>query len=147
MNINAMDPNATMNTSTSTTVTSSSSSTGYYDESDNNTNTQTNSEPKSTSNACTTAMSQANFNKMKESVESKPFSETKMSTAKVATKNACLSVNQIKVIAKLFSMDEDKLAYAKYAYDYCVDKANYYQVSEVFSFSSTTDELNEFLTH
>jgi len=27
-----------------------------------------------------------------------------------------------------------------------VDKANYYQVSDVFSFSATTDELNEFLT-
>jgi hypothetical protein len=78
-------------------------------------------------------------------VEAKPFSDTKMSTAKVATKNSCLSVSQVKEICKLFSMDDDKLTYAKYAYDYCVDKANYYQVSEVFAFSSTTDEFNKFL--
>jgi hypothetical protein len=82
---------------------------------------------------------------MKQSVESKPFSETKLSTAKVATKNNCLSVNQIKEICKLFSMDEDKLAYAKYAYEFCTEKGNYYQVSDVFSFSSSADELNAFL--
>lgn len=76
---------------------------------------------------------------------SKTFSDTKMSTAKVATKNACLSVKQVMEIAKLFSMDDDKLAYAKFAYDRCVDKANYYQVGEIFAFSTTTDELNKFL--
>jgi hypothetical protein len=90
-------------------------------------------------------MAAANFDKMKQSVEAKPFSDTKMSTAKVATKNSCLSTNQIKEICSLFSMDEDKLTYAKYAYDYCVDKANYYQVGDIFSFSTTTDDFNEFL--
>lgn len=29
-------------------------------------------------------------------------------------------------------MDDDKLAFAKYAYDYCIDKANYYQIGDVF---------------
>jgi hypothetical protein len=90
-------------------------------------------------------MGSADFGKLKQSVEAKPFSDTKMSTAKVATKNACLSVNQIKEICNLFSMDEDKLAYAKYAYDYCTEKGNYYQVGDVFSFSTSTDELNAFL--
>ena len=42
-------------------------------------------------------------------------------------------------------MDEDKLTYAKFAYDSCVDKGNYYTVSELFSFSTTTYEFNEFL--
>lgn len=92
------------------------------------------------------AMRQTSFNKMKASVEAKSFSDTKMSTAKVATKNNYLSVSQIKVIAGLFTMDDDRLTYAKFAYDYCVDKANYYQVSDVFKFSSSTDELNAFLS-
>ena len=85
------------------------------------------------------------FDKMKQSVEAKPFSDTKMSTAKIVAKNNCMSVNQVKEICKLFSMDDDKLTYAKFAYDYCVDKANYYQVSEVFAFSGTTEDLNAFL--
>jgi hypothetical protein len=146
MNVAGMENmnGGTMNTTSSTTVTSTSSSSGYS-------NTDTRSEATSSGAAapssvgCSRAMSPNDFSKMKQSVEAKPFSETKMSTAKVATKNNCLTVNQIKEICKLFSMDEDKLAYAKYAYEYCTEKGTYYQVGDVFSFSSSTDELNAFL--
>jgi hypothetical protein len=153
MNVTGMDPNAggqVMTTTSSTTVTSSSSSSSSSHAShgahsshhkDNGNATAANG-----SNAgCSTAMSSANFAKMKQAVESKPFSDTKMSTAKAATRNACLSVNQVKEICRLFNMDEEKLAYAKFAYDYATDKANYYEVSEVFSFSTTTDDFNQFL--
>ena len=145
MNVNGMDNmnGTTMNTTSSTTVTSSSSSSNSYSDNDVH---QTTTAPSAVSNSgCSKAMSSVDFSKMKQSVDSKPFSDTKMSTAKVATKNTCLSVNQIKEVCKLFSMDEDKLTYAKYAYDYCTDKANYYQVSDVFSFSTTADDLNAFL--
>jgi len=155
MNVNGMgvdQDNATIQTTTSTTVTSSHSSSGSMNTQVTeparpvNPNTNTNPSTNNVSKAgCSIPMNAGNFDKMKQNVESKPFSDTKMSTAKIATKNACLSVNQIKEICKLFSMDDDKLAYAKYAYDYCTEKSNYYEVSEVFSFSSTTDELNSFL--
>jgi hypothetical protein len=144
MNVTGMDPGTHVNTTTSTTVTTTSSSSGNA-YADNTSNNSQYSNTSTSSNGCSAPMSQAGFSNMKKSVEAKPFSDTKMSTAKVATKNSCLSVSQVKEICKLFSMDDDKLTYAKYAYDYCVDKANYYQVSEVFAFSSTTDEFNKFL--
>ena len=147
MNVSGMDPNGTnMNSTTSTTVTNSSSSnySSSNSNSDNNNSSYYSGPGKAT---CSTAMTAGDFSKMKQSVESKPFSDTKMSTAKVAAKNSCLSVNQVKEICKLFSMDDEKLAYAKFAYDYCIDKANFYQVSEIFSFSSTTEDLNKFLEH
>jgi hypothetical protein len=145
MNVNGMDleDHTNVQSSTSTTVTTTSSSSSSSPK-NNTTYTETQSSP-TTVSGCRGAMASASFDKMKQSVESKPFSDTKMSTAKVATKNNCISANQVKEICKLFSMDDDKLTYAKFAYDYCVDKGNYYQVSEVFSFSSTTDELNTFL--
>jgi len=146
MNVSGMDQSnqTSMNSSSSTTISShtSSSHSGNTEQKADNAGTPV----KTQAATCQTAMSPANFNKMKESIDSKPFSETKMSTAKVATKNACLSVKQIKEVVGLFSMDEDKLAYAKYAYAFCVDKANYYQVGDVFSFSASTEELNEFLS-
>jgi hypothetical protein len=157
MNVNGMDgtaPGTNVNTTTSTTVTSSSSSSGsgnfnneeHFNNERKNERQHSQTTPVTpTPIGCSVAMSGVSFAKMKQAVADKPFSETKMSTAKVATKNACLSVEQVKEICKLFSMDDDKLVYAKYAYDYCVDKANYYQVSEVFSFSSTTDDFNKFL--
>lgn len=144
MNVSDMESNTQVNSTTSTTVTKSSSSSNSYSNNNSQATQSTNSSPKNPE-TCKFAMSAASFTKMKESIESKPFSDTKMSTAKVATKNACLSLNQVKEITKLFSMDDDKLTYAKYAYAYCIEKANYYQVSDVFSFSSTTEELNAFL--
>jgi hypothetical protein len=145
MNVSGMDNGTTttsQTTSYTTTTTSSSSSSNSQPVKNN---TVSNQQVATTNTGCKAAMTPSNFETMKKSVESKPFSETKMSTAKIATKNNCVSVNQVKEICKLFSMDEDKLDYAKYAYDYCVDKGNYFQVSEVFSFSTTTDEFNEFL--
>jgi len=143
MNITGMDGGASMNSTTSTTVTQTTTYSGSSSISESSSGVQETAVPVKT--GCNAAMSPGSFSKMKQSIESKPFSDTKMSTAKVATKNACLSTDQVKDICKLFSMDEDKLTYAKYAYNYCVDKSNFYQVSEVFSFSSTADELNKFL--
>ena len=146
MNMSGMDPNSgSMNSTTSTTVTNSSSGSASNYDNGNNPANSTASSAGSNHSGCGNPMSAGSFAKMKQSVESKPFSDTKMSTAKVATKNTCMSVGQVKEICKLFNMDEEKLAYAKYAYDYTMDKANYYQVSEVFSFSTTTDEFNTFL--
>lgn len=138
MNVTGME--SQVQSTSSTTVTTTSSSQGMSSQA-------AVSEPAQpvSSSGCTSPMTASSFSTMKKSVESKPFSDTKMSTAKVATKNNCLSVNQVKEICKLFPMDDDKLAYAKYAYDYCVEKGNYYQVSEVFAFSSTTEEFNKFL--
>jgi len=151
VNINGMENGqGSMNSSSSTTVTTksstSSSSTGGGAAAVKNPSPKSEpvAQPVSTS-GCRGAMPGANYDKMKKAIDDKPFSDTKMSTAKVATKNSCLSVEQIKGICGLFSMDDDKLTYAKFAYNYCTDKANYYQVSEIFSFSGTTDSLNKFL--
>jgi hypothetical protein len=151
----SINVNGTGNTqsSTGTTVTSSSSVSGQTTTTGTGTKGGGTKNPNpgagattqpvaNTKTGCSVAMSEASYNKMKESVEDKPFSDTKMSTAKVATKNNCLSSAQIKGICELLSMDDDKLAYAKFAYDYCIDN---YTVSEVFSFSKTTNELNKFL--
>lgn len=148
MNVNAPEKGNTVHSSTSTTVTSSSSTSSSSSYSSGEGKGKQVGSPASTqpvSAGCSVAMNSASYDQMKKSIESKPFSDTKMSTAKVATKNACLSADQIKGICALFSMDDDKLEYAKYAYNFCIDKPNFYHVSEVFSFSTTTDELNSFL--
>jgi hypothetical protein len=94
---------------------------------------------------CTKAISASDFEAGKKSIKSQSFADTQLKVAKTFTKNNCLSVAQIKEIMSLFSFEQNKLEYAKFAYDYCVDKKNYYQLSEAFSFSSSADELNEFL--
>jgi hypothetical protein len=137
--------------STTVTTSSSSSSSGSGTEKNAATGKTAPAQPQEkavtagSAGGCRTAMDNASYDKMKKSIESKPFSDTKMSTAKIAAKNTCMSLAQVKGICSLFSMDDDKLSYAKFAYDYCLDKSSYYQVGDVFSFSATTEDFNKFL--
>jgi hypothetical protein len=48
-------------------------------------------------------------------------------------------------ILQLFTFEDNKLELAKFAYDYCIDRENYYRVNDVFTFSSSKDELSRFL--
>lgn len=79
------------------------------------------------------------------SIKRKSFSDTQLRLAKQITSSNCLTVGQIKRIARVFSFETTKLEFAKFAYDYSYDPENYWMINEIFSFSSSTDELDEFL--
>jgi hypothetical protein len=98
-----------------------------------------------TAKNCTFKMSTSDFQRAKSSVEKQSFAESKMKVAKQFTTSNCLSTDQIIEIVNLFSFEENKLDYAKFAYSKCVDKNNYFLVNDAFSFSSSTDELTEYI--
>lgn len=91
------------------------------------------------------AVSPSEFSKMKGAIDAKTFSDSKMTTAKQATKNKCLTCEQIKAIMLLFTFEEDKLEFAQYAYDKAMDQDSYYLVYDAFEFESSIDELNEYI--
>ncbi len=80
-----------------------------------------------------------------QSIKNKNFSDTQLTLAKQITNSNCLTVLQLKEIANIFSFEETKLEFAKYAYHYCYDPENYWQMNDIFSFESTTDELNKYI--
>jgi predicted lipoprotein with Yx(FWY)xxD motif len=82
---------------------------------------------------------------MKAAVDAKTFADSKMTTAKQATKNKCLTCDQIKALMLLFTFEDDKLEFAQYAYDNCADRDNYYLLYDAFEFESSIDELNEYI--
>jgi hypothetical protein len=154
MNVPNMDVQTSGTTTTTTTRTTTSSS------STNSTNSTVpahttrpsqpaQSQPSNTTIAgnanCTRSMDDASFAKAKQTIESKGFDDTKLSTAKQVTKANCLTTDQILEVMKIFGFEESRLEFAKYAYDYCFDQNNYYNVSQGFSFDSSTEELNEFI--
>jgi hypothetical protein len=94
---------------------------------------------------CSGPMNDTDYETLKTTVDDTPFADNKLAMARAATRSNCLSVAQIKGITELMSTDDHRLNYAKFAYDYCTEKKNYYQVSEAFSFPSTTQKLNKFL--
>jgi len=96
---------------------------------------------------CPYATSDADFSRAKRSVSNKNFSDAQMSTAKQVAKNNCLTSDQIFQLASIFSFESNKLEFAKYAYDFVYDPNNYYIVTDAFTFSSSTKELNDYIGH
>ena len=56
-----------------------------------------------------------------------------------------MNTTQIMNIMKIFSFEDTRMDFAKYAYQYCVDKKSYYKVSNTFSFESSKTELNNYI--
>jgi hypothetical protein len=91
-------------------------------------------------------VSNTDYNQIKASIEKERFANTKVTIAKQALKTKkCFTVEQIMGILQLFAFEDNKLELAKFAYDYCTDRENYYRVSDVFTFSSSKEELIRFL--
>lgn len=135
----------TMTTTTTTTTTNTVKSTSTPVAKQPTPAVQNSNPPVAKAQGCTVAASASDFATGKNSIKSQSFSDSQLKVAKTFTKNNCLSAAQIKEIMGMFSFEESKLDYAKYAYDFCVDKKNYYMLSDAFSFSSSSDDLNEFL--
>lgn len=91
-------------------------------------------------------MNNGNFNSALQTIRNQGFDESRLKTAKQIAQNNCLNTNQIVEICKIFGFEETRLDFAKFAFDACVEPQNYFKVNNVFSFSSSADELNDFIS-
>lgn len=94
---------------------------------------------------CMYAMSPYDFQQAKQSIGKQTFEDTKIQVVKQVAGANCLSTAQVKDLLQLFTFEENKLDLAKALYGVVVDKNNYYLVNDVFTYSSSVDELNDFL--
>lgn len=144
-------PGATTTTTTSTTTTTTSSNSNAVRQNPNTRPTRPAPTPTpapvevAKPAGCVNPVSNDNFQRGLSSVKNASFADEKEKIARQFTRNNCLSVNQILEMMKTFSFEENKLNYAKFAYDFCTDKGNYFQVNDGLTFSSSKDDLNEFL--
>ncbi len=90
-------------------------------------------------------MTSGNFNAALSTIEKQSFEDTRLKTAKQVINANCLNVNQIIQIANTFSFEDNKLDFAKYAYDFCTEQRNYFKLNEIFSFSSNVDALSDYV--
>lgn len=94
---------------------------------------------------CRLIMDERTFDSLADNVRVQSFEDTKQNTAKQAIQHYCVSSAQARQILKLFSFEQTKLEFAKWVYDYTYDTQNFYQVNDVFDFSMSVDELQEYL--
>jgi hypothetical protein len=92
------------------------------------------------------AMDGRTFDEAKRSISNSSFDDTKLSTAKTILANNFVTTNQVIEICNLFSFEDRKLAFAKYAYSRTVDPGNYFMVGNAFTFDSNKRALNEFIS-
>jgi hypothetical protein len=90
-------------------------------------------------------MTPANFNAALATIKKQSFEDTQLKTAKQVIAANCLNVDQIIQIANTFSFEDNKLEFAKFAYDYCIEPRNYFKLNGIFSFSSNVDELSDYV--
>jgi hypothetical protein len=95
---------------------------------------------------CPWPMSEQDFIGAKNSISSRSFEDTKLTVAKRIASSRCMFCSQVKEIMDLFSFEASKLEFAKYAYDFVFDIDNFYVVNDAFTFSSSIDELDNYIS-
>ena len=85
--------------------------------------------------------------RMYNALKKESFDDTRLSLAKTMVTNNRMAAHQIKHLAESFTFDNNKLAFLKYAYAYCIDQQNYYECAEVLTFSSDKENLLRFINN
>lgn len=91
------------------------------------------------------AMYSNDFNNLKNTIAGQSFENTKIDILKQAAANNSFTTNQVIELAQLFTFESYKLEAAKLLYTKTIDQQNYYQVNNIFTFSSSIAELNKFI--
>jgi hypothetical protein len=138
MNVTITDP--TLNTNVQTTTTHTTTHTTTRTD-----NTQV-IEPSAAGCNGTYPMNSNDFSSALSTVKNQGFDETRLKTAKQIAGGNCLNANQISEMCKEFGFEATKLDFAKFAYDHCTEPKNYFKINNVFGFSSSVDELTEYIS-
>jgi hypothetical protein len=94
---------------------------------------------------CPWPMDQGTFSNALATVSGQSFEENRFQIAQQIFNSNCMTVNQVTQIIGLFSFEDTKLDFAKYAYGRTYDLSNYFMVNNSFSFSSSVDDLNAYI--
>lgn len=78
-------------------------------------------------------------------LDTQAFDSNKLTEARKYVSKSQLSASQLVEISKKFTFDSNRLEYAKMAYAYCYDKANYFLFKSTFTFSSNYSALEEYI--
>jgi hypothetical protein len=90
-------------------------------------------------------MSDRMLQSAKEAIRREAFDKDKAIMAKQIISNNTLYTGQVKEIMQLFSFDDSKLDFAKYAYARTADKNNYFELYEMFAFRKNKEELMSYV--
>ena len=94
---------------------------------------------------CETPVGPDRFERMMDRIYDASFSDEKVNIAKQILRANCIVIEQLVEILEEVAFDEGQLDLAKFAYEHVYDIENYFEVYGVFSFSSSSEELDTYL--
>ena len=80
------------------------------------------------------AMNPKDYDAAYQMISKESFDSSKLTIAEQVVSSNPMSANQILGICKLFSFESNKLEFAKYAYEFCVDRNKYFLLNEAFTY-------------
>lgn len=94
---------------------------------------------------CDWPMSAPDFQNAMKTIDHADFESDKLTIAKQVLNMNCLTVEQVKQIGMMFDFEDSKLEFAKFAYGRTYDIGNYFILNDMFEFSSSIDDLNNYI--
>lgn len=92
-------------------------------------------------------MHAADFNNLLKVIGDQWYDETRLSVALQALSSNNFTSQQVVSIMDKFWFEDTKLEFAKAAFPKVIDQSNYFIVNKEFWYSSSVEELNEYLSH
>ena len=90
-------------------------------------------------------MAEGDLAAAKKRIEQTGKEEEMLAAAQDLVTTNCLMSNQVSEVCGWFKLESSKLAFAKYAYKYTLDRKNYAEVSKAFTLETSRKELNRFI--
>lgn len=91
------------------------------------------------------AISKPEFDERLTAIKNTSFDNDRLSKAQQIFDDEYLTTNQVIDVVKVFSFDDSKLNFAKWAYKRTIDKKNYFKVEDHLSFGNSKNELREYV--
>ncbi len=86
-----------------------------------------------------------NFRDFMYTLKNQRFESDRLSVARQALYNNYFDTYQIREVLSVLEYEDSRIEFAKQAYLNCVDKQNYYRVNDMFKFSSSVHQLEEYI--
>jgi hypothetical protein len=90
-------------------------------------------------------MTYREFESLKERVKQNTFDAGKLEAAKNLTRANTLTANQVTELVNLMTMDNNRLEFAKFAYEFTYDRENYSMVANALAFTNNRRSLEQFM--
>lgn len=97
------------------------------------------------SNSCTPTFTDKQFVLITSRLKKEGFESKKLAIAKSIARSNCLLTKQVRDVIKLFNFENNRVAFAKFAYNNVADKENYDLLLDSFTFETSKQEIREYI--